>query len=276
MKVGLWFYGLGTALTGIMNIMWGEFDGSHEPIKALGNNIPGEHFLAYLTGVWLAAAGLAVLWRRSARIGAVGSAVAYLMFAALWAVRYYAGIHALGWSMTVLLGVSFGLAQQLMLAAGAGIIYASVPEGGSRFEGKTAVIARWMLGVPPVIFGLTHLLGIHVFAGIVPKWIPFASFWAAVTGIAFLLGGAAICAGIMDVLAARLLALMLLLFEPLVEIPPAVAKLHDQRAWSAAVYNVVAIGACWMFAEYIASRADRERVGPAGDVAVSRPDAVVA
>jgi hypothetical protein len=32
MKVGVWFYGLGTALTGILDIAWGAFDGSHQPI----------------------------------------------------------------------------------------------------------------------------------------------------------------------------------------------------------------------------------------------------
>jgi hypothetical protein len=80
----------------------------------------------------------------------------------------------------------------------------------------------------------------------------------------------------MDVLAARLLALMLLLFEGFVEIPPIFTRLHDQRTWGAAVYNVTAIGACWIFAEFLTSRTDRERIGPAGNVAMSRPDAMVA
>ncbi len=82
-------------------------------------------YLAYVAGVWLVAAGLAILWRRSARIGAAASAIAYLIFAALWLARYYAGIHALGWRIDVILGVTFGLAQQLMLVAPAAIVYAS-------------------------------------------------------------------------------------------------------------------------------------------------------
>ena len=46
MKVGVWFYGLGTALTGILDIAWGAFDASHQPIQSLGKNFPGEHILA--------------------------------------------------------------------------------------------------------------------------------------------------------------------------------------------------------------------------------------
>jgi hypothetical protein len=306
MKVGVWFYGLGTALTGIVDIAWGAFDASHQPIQALGKNLPGQHILAYVAGIWLVAAGLAILWRRSARMGATASAIAYLIFAALWLFRYYAGIHALGWRIDVLAGVSFGLAQQFMLVAPTAIVYASTASPDSllqkraqaapvarRFQQtlqpsqpgrvcrarlleRAAIAARWMLGLPPVIFGLFHLIGIRVFASIVPHWMSFGYFWAGLTGIAFFLAGSAICSGIMDVLAARLLALMLLLFEGFVEIPPIFIRLHNQATWGAAVYNLAAIGACWIFAEFLASRADRRRIGPAKNVTVSRPDPVVA
>jgi uncharacterized membrane protein len=276
MKIGIWFYGLGTVLTGILNIAWGAFDASHQPIQALGKNLPGQQILAYVAGVWLVAAGLAILWRRSARMGAAASAIAYLIFAALWLTRYYAGIHALGWRIDVILGVSFGLAQQLMLVAPAAIVYAFTTSPDSLFEERAVIAARWMLGLPPILFGLFHLIGLRVFATIVPQWMRFGYFWAGLTGIAFILAGIAICSGIKDVLAARLLALMLLLFDGFVEIPPISIRLHDQPTWGAAVYNVTAIGACWILAEFLASRADRGRISPAKNVALSRPDPVVA
>jgi hypothetical protein len=276
MKVGVWLYGLGTVLTGILDIVWGAFDASHQPIKALGINLPDQHILAYVAGVWLVAAGLAILWRRSARIGAAASAIAYLVFATFWLARYYAGVHALGWRIDILLGVTFGLAQQLMLVAPAAIVYASTASPDSLLQKRAAIAARWMLGLPPVIFGIFHVIGIRVFASIVPHWMSFGYFWAALTGIAFFLAGCAICSGIMDVLAARLLALMLLLFEGFVEIPPIFSRLHDQRTWGAAVYNLAAIGACWIFAEFLISRADRGPIGAAGNVAMSRPNPVVA
>ena len=276
MKVGVWFYGLATVLTGVLDIAWGDFDASHQPIKSLGKNVPGQHILAYVAGVWLIAAGLAILWRRSARIGAAASAIVYLIFVALWLPRYYAGIHALGWRFDVILGISFGLAQQLWLVAPAAIVYAFTASPDSLLQARTAIAARWMLGLPPIVFGLAHFAGIRIFSSIVPHWMRFGYSWAVLTGIAFILAGSAICSGIMDVLAARLLALMLLLFEGLVEIPPVFIRPHDQRAWGAAVYNLAAIGACWIFAEFLASRADRGRIEPAENVAASHPDPVVA
>jgi uncharacterized membrane protein len=274
MKVGVWFYGLGTALTGILDIAWRAFDASHQPINALGK-VPGQNILACVAGVWLVAAGLAILWRRSARSGAAASAAAYLMFVAMWLPRYYAGIHALGWRIDVLLGVSFGLAQQLLLIAPAVIVYVSLAPADSVLQARATIAARWMLGLPPIVFGLLHLVGMHVFASIVPRWIPFGNFWAVSTGIAFLLAGVAICSGIKDVMAARLLAFMLLLFEGLVEVPPIFIRLHNQATWGAAVYNLSAIGACLIFAAFLASRADRERIDSAGNVVLSRNHPVV-
>jgi len=267
---------LGTVLTGILNIAWGAFDASHQPIKSLGINLPGQHILAYVAGVWLVTAGLAILWRRTARVGAAASAIAYLIFATFWLARYYAGIHTLGWRIDVLLGVTFGLAQQLMLASPAAIVYASTASPDSPQQKRAGIAARWMLGLPPVIFGLFHLIGLRVFASIVPHWMSFGYFWAALTGIAFFLAGSAICSGIMDILAVRLLALMLLLFEGFVEIPPILIRLHNQATWGGAVYNVAAIGACLIFAGFLASRTDRGRIGPARNGAMSHPDPMVA
>ena len=276
MKIGVWFYGLGTALTGILNIAWREFDASHQPIKALGANLPGQSILACIAGVLLVVAGLAILWPRGARFGAAASAIMYSIFVAFWLMRGYAGVHALGWRVDILFGVTFGIAQQIMLLAPAALVYAHLTSPGSLLEQRAATAARWMLGLPPVIFGLAHLIGLRVFATIVPPWMHFGYFWAAITGLAFFLAGCAICSGKVDVLAARLLALMLLLFEALVEAPPILVRLHDEATWGAAVYNVTAIGACLLFAEFLTSRAGRGRIGFARNIAISRPDREVA
>jgi hypothetical protein len=276
MKVGVWFYGLGTALTGVLNIAWGDFDASHQSIRSLGINVAGQHILAYLAGVLMVAAGLAILWQRSAKIGAAASAMVYLIFVVVCLPRYYAGVHALGWRIDILAGISFVVAQQLLLVAPAAILYVSTASLDSAWQQRAATAARWMLGLPPILFGLFHLMGIRVFATIVPQWMGVGYFWAALTGIAFILAGLAICSGIMDVLAARLLALMLLLFEGLVEIPPIFIRLHDQKTWGAATYNLAATGACLIFAEFLASRADRGRIGLAKNVDLSRPDRAVA
>lgn len=276
MKVGLWFYGLATALTGVLNIAFDDFDTSHQPITALGKNIPGEHLLAYVGGVWLIAAGVAILWRRSEKIGAAASALVYTLFAAFWLARYPSGVHEFGWRIDVFLGISFGLLQQVFLLAPAVVVLAFASSPVPKIQERATVAARWMLGVPPVVFGVFHLAGIRVFASIVPHWMGFGFFWAGFTGVAFILAGVAICSGKKDILALRLLALMLLLFEGLVEIPPISIRLHSLPTWGAAVYNLTAIGACWIFAGWLASSAERAASANAGNVATSRSNAVVA
>jgi uncharacterized membrane protein len=273
MKAGVWFYAVGTALTGLLNIAWRAFDASHQPIRALGN-VPGQKILACITGLWMVAAGFALLGRRTARWGAVACGAAYLVFVALWLARYFAAIHALGWRIDVLFGISFGLGEQLLLVAPAAILYVALAPADAHRQARATVAARWMLGLPPIVFGVLHLVGFRVFARIVPHWLPGGEFWAVFTGIAFLLAGLAICSGIQDVLAARSLALMLLLFEFLVEVPPIFARLHNQPTWGAATYNVAAIGGCWIFAEFLARSADRTQFDPAEDV--GRPHPVAA
>jgi uncharacterized membrane protein len=266
MKVGVWFYGLATVVTGILDIVWGKFEASHQPVQSFAPHLPGQQALACIAGVWLVAAGLAILWRRTARIGAVGCAMIYLIFGLLWLPRFYTVTHAFGFRIGVLIFVLGGVAAQLMLAAPALVIYVTSASPEPVWSERAATAARWLLGVPPITFGLGHLINLRGYAPFVPHWVPFGTFWIVVTGIAFLLAGCAIVSGIRDVLAARMLALMLLLFEAAVEIPPVFAQPHNQGAWGGAVYNLTAIGACWIFAEFVASRrlADQNRTGGPG------------
>jgi uncharacterized membrane protein len=261
MRVGVWFYGLATVVTGILDLVWGTFEASHQPIESLGH-ISGERALAYLAGFWLVAAGMAILWPRTARLGAVGSAIVYLIFASFWVPRLFALTHKFGFGIGVIVFALGGLAGQIMFVSPATIVYATTAVRNAVWQERAAIAARWMLGVPPILFGLGHLISLHAYTRFVPHWVPFGLFWIVLTGIAFLLAGIAIVSGVQDVLAARLLALMLLVFEATVEIPPVFAQPHSQGAWGGAVYNLTAIGACWIFAEFVLSRrqADRKEI----------------
>lgn len=273
MKIGACLYGLATAAFGILDLIWGQFERSHQPIESLIEHIPGRQFLAYIVAVWIIGAGLAILWRRSERMGAAASAIVYSVFVACWLLRFYNAIHAAGWRMDIVFGFLFSFSQAVFLIVPAVILYVSTANRGLVWEERTATAARWMLGLPPIFFGLAHLIGIRVFATIVPHWLPFGTAWAALTGIAFLLAGIAICLRRLDVLAARLLALMLLVFEFLVEIPPVFVRLHNEETWGAAVYNLAAIGGLWIFAEFVVSRrqADSRKAGRAEHRAMARP-----
>lgn len=89
----------------------------------------------------------------------------------------------------------------------------------------------------------------------VPKWLPLGgSFWAIITGIAFVFAGLAILSGMLDVLAARLLALMLFVFSVLVLAPGILSHPHNHIPWGSNAYNLAAVGAAWIFGESLAFR----------------------
>jgi len=276
MRIGVFFYALATVATGILDLVWGKFEASHQPFSSLGQDIPGQQVLACIAGVWLVAAGMAILWRKTARIGALQSAMIYLVFALFWVARLYALTHSLGLRLGVIVFVLGGLAAQMLLVAPAAIVHAATALADPVWRERAVVAARWMLGLPPIASGLGHLINLHAYERFFPHWLPFGSFWIVLTGVAFLLAGSAIASSIRDVLAARLLAMMLLVFEAIVEIPPVFIRPQSQEAWGGAVYNLTAIGACLLFAEFFGSRrqADRREVFVAEQVPASAPSSV--
>src|SRR5215470_7335982 len=86
-KIGVYLLGLATIAAGILDLIWGEFEAAHQPIGALGDNLPGRMVFAYITAAWMILSGILVLWRRTARVGALGTAIIYLLFGMFWLPR---------------------------------------------------------------------------------------------------------------------------------------------------------------------------------------------
>lgn len=267
MRAGLYVYAAGSIAAGILDLIWGDFEAAHQPIQALSDHIPGLEILAYIAAIWLIAGGAAILWRRTVLTGAWALAAIYFLFAVFWLPRFYTASHVLGFRISVLIGISVGVAQQLILVA-AGIVYASFASRDSAWPSRARLLVRWIFGLSSIVFGLAHFTGVQEVGAMVPKWMPWGGdFWARLTGIAFVLAGIAILAGVRDGLAARLLALMLLLFSVLVLAPGPFASPHNHVAWGSNAYNLAAVGAAWIFAESLAARR-RERPDEVGPEAV--------
>jgi uncharacterized membrane protein YphA (DoxX/SURF4 family) len=261
MRVGIYVYGLASAAAGIMDLIWGNFDASHQPIQAFGDHIPGVTVLAYITAVWMIAGGAAILWRRSERVGGALLAAIYFVFTVFWLPRFYTAPHFLGVRIPVYIGVMAGAGSQLIAFAAGVVVGASAPPRSSAFSSspsgwpRTMLIARWIFGLCSIDFGLGHLTDLKDNFIYVPQWMPFgAGFWVIVTGVGFVLAGLAILSGIQDVLAARLLGLMFLAFN-VVALPQFIlADPKDHAAWGGYAYNLAAVGACWILADALATR----------------------
>jgi uncharacterized membrane protein len=233
-RLGLFILGLGSAAAGLLDLIWGEFEPSHQPIQAWGDHIPGQTILAYITAVCLIAGGAALLWRRTRRAGAVVLAIVYGAFTAFWLPRLVTAPTVLGYHPNVYIGVLAGLCSQLIVVA------ALV---------GTVRVTRWIFGISSIEFGLAHLTNIGDNAPLVPAWMPLGGdFWVVLTGIAFVLAGIAILTRVKDVLASQLLAVMFLVFSVIALAPLPIAHPHDHVAWGANAYNLAAVAATWIFA----------------------------
>jgi len=259
---GIYLFAMATIAAGVFDLIWGEFEAAHQPIGALGDNIPGQKIFAYITAVWMILAGAAILWRRTRRIGAL-AALIYLIFGLFWLPRFYTVPHALGFRLTLIIGLLAGMFTQLMVVAGALVLYASVAPTSSNWRG----VARLVIGLAAVLFGVVHLTGVQGVAVMVPKWMPLGGgFWVVLTGIAFLLAGLAILGGVLNRLSAHLLALMIVIFE-IALVPMIFANPRNHIAWGSNAYSLAAAGAVWIYASSIGSHHLQREKDPASPLA---------
>lgn len=125
------------------------------------------------------------------------------------------------------------------------------------FGRRTAAAqAGWLLFTLCVItFAVYQAVHVQYTASLVPKWIPPGQvFWVIVTTIAFALAAIALLVRRLDVLATRLLAAMLLLFQVLIWIPAVIAQPRSAGMWSENVLNFAIAASCWVLADFLSTR----------------------
>ena len=262
----MYVLGAGAVATGIVDLVWRRFDPGEQPIQAFGDRLPA-HTAAFASTValLLIVGGIMLIRARTVRIAALLLTAAYLVFAMFWAPRVVTGFEYLGWPG--MFGALGGIAQETIVIAALAILYVAAANG-ARQPQRVPNVARSAFGLSTIVFGLAHLTNVAAIGGIVPGWMPLGGrVWAIVTGIAFILAGIAISSGILDVLAARLLTVMLAVFSVLALAPQLVTFTHYQSAWGANVYNLTAIGAAWVLADYLTASSvfrDQTRSVPVG------------
>lgn len=236
---------------GAVDLVWGRLDPDHQPIQAWGDNIRGAHLIAYAIGLLLVVGGFAVFRKQTLRFGAVAVGIAYVVFTIFWLPRLYWVPMILGASPSSFIGVLAGIGTELIVVCAAALLYASSrPASADRLT----TVVRWVFGLCSIDFGLQHLTNISRNLIYVPHWMPFGrESWVVSTGVAFVLTGIAIVSRKLDVVAARLLALMLFTFSVVTLIPGLIAEPHDQVNWGGNAYNLLAAASAWVLAEWLAS-----------------------
>jgi uncharacterized membrane protein YphA (DoxX/SURF4 family) len=241
--LGRHVYGLAAITFGVISLVWREFGAPWQQIQALGN-VPHREMLVYIVAGVELFGGIAVQWRRTARLGAIALAINFLAFALLWVPHIFSEPRVYD---------RYGnFFEQFSIVSGALIVYASVHEGDSRPPTPLARIGYFCFGICVISFTLEQLFYLRATAGFVPKWIPPGQmFWAIATTVFFALGAIALLSGRYALLASQLLTAMIIGFQVLIWLPAPVSDPHKLMNWGGNAQNLAIAGAAWIVADYL-------------------------
>lgn len=247
---GRHIFGLAAILFAAIALVWREFN-NWEQIRILGNLAhPG--ILLFFAAAIQFFGGVAIQFRRTARIGAVALGAIYLAFALFWVPLIAANPKVYD---------SWGnFFEQFSLVSGALIVYGSLAPGHSPTANRGARIGYVGFAICVISFALEQLFYLSGTASFVPKWIPPGQmFWAVLTTIAFALAAIALLSGRVALLASRLLTLMLIGFGLLVWLPAPFAAPHQLINWAGNAQNLAITGAAWITMDFLSQDWPRGR-----------------
>lgn len=241
-------YGLGVMALALVCLAWGDFD-LGQPVP---KGFPERALLAYAAAVFMLVAGAAVEWRQTAARAAAALSLYYALVVVILMNGRVVLAHATEF------GSYSGAAEQLSLAAGGLIIYATSARIDAARAARLTRLGQLTFGVCALLFGGAHFFYMGLTVPLVPQWLPPSQeFWAYATGIGHIAAGVAILTGVQARLAAILLTAMFAAFTPLVHVPLLLADPGSRVNWSENALNIALTGAAWVVADSLARRKTR-------------------
>ena len=254
-SIGWIFFAVGSLASGVIDLLWNQFEPAHRPIQAWGDHIPGLTVLVWACGICFIVASITVLLKRTRGPGALLLTVLYVLFAVFPMPRLLTAPRVLGHHFSVYVVLLVTIFQQLILAIAAAASVERVSSSSVPHAQAEMWLLRVLFSLALVDFGLAHFTSMQNVVPMIPAWMPLGgAFWTLVTGAAFILFGLAILLRKLDVLAAQGLGFMLLSFSAVVLLPGLAHRVHSQIAWGGNAYNFAAVGAAWIFASRLLIR----------------------
>jgi hypothetical protein len=125
----------------------------------------------------------------------------------------------------------------------------------SRGLDKIVALANLAFAVPMAVFGALHIWSVDFVLPIVPPYMPFRLFWAYFVGVALIAAAFSIATKIMVRWSGLLLALMMLLFVVMMDIPGAFSTPGDRFGWTLLLRELAfAAGGCLFAAPFLSGR----------------------
>jgi uncharacterized membrane protein YphA (DoxX/SURF4 family) len=243
-NLGVYVYAGGAIFLGLLGLASGDFAAGWQHV---GPNVPFRELLAYLTAAIELAAGLALLWQRTARAGALTLTLLYLVFTLVWVPKYMEDLRNFD-----PLGNVF---EEFSLVVAGAVLFASLSPEGSFFWRRESGFAR-LFGLSAISFGIGHIYYMPGLLTWIPQWLPPSQiFWAYVTTIGFFLAAISIISGIAAPLASRLVTAEIVAFEILVWIPKLIADPRNHFNWAGNAICIALAGAAWVVSDSICREA---------------------
>src|SRR5262249_32874360 len=150
--------------------------------------------LAYLCSLVCLASGVGLLWQRAAPL----VARVLLAWSLLWLL-----LLRLPWIvLSPTVGVWWSACSTAVMVASAWVLYSWFANDWDRRHlgfvagDKGVRIARMLLGLGLIPFGLAHFLYLEATAPLVPRWLPWHVAWSYLTGCTFIVAGLAVLIGV--------------------------------------------------------------------------------
>jgi uncharacterized membrane protein YphA (DoxX/SURF4 family) len=243
-NLGLYVYAGGGIFLGVLGLVSGDFAGGWQNV---GPNIPLRVALAYITAVIELAAGIALLWPKTARVGALTLTIVYSVFTLIWVPKAFVNLGNYD-----PLGNVF---EEFALVAGGLVLCAMFSPAGSFFARHRGFFVL-LFGVCPISFGIVHIVGMPGLLAWIPGWLPPSKmFWAYATTLGFFGAAVAILTGIRAPLAARLLTAEIAILELLVWLPKLAPGSSNHFFWSGNAISIALVGASWVVSDSISRNA---------------------
>ena len=229
---------------GLQGLITGEFTTVWQPVPS---SMAGREALAYCCALLSLAAGVGLLWHRTAPSAARVLLTSLVGWLVAWRVRPLFA--------APLLESSWSLADTTVMIAGTSVLFAwFATDWDERHLGfatghKGVRIARVLYGLGLIPFGYAHFANISGTATLVPSWLPWHVGWAYFTGSTFILASIAILVGRFGAVAAALSTVQIGLFALLVWIPILATGPRRAFQWMEFATTLALMAAGWVVAD---------------------------
>jgi uncharacterized membrane protein YphA (DoxX/SURF4 family) len=239
-NLGIYVYAAGAIFLGVLGLASGDFAMTWQNV---GPHTPFRVPLAYLTAILELVAGMAVLWPRTARAGALTLIILYSAFTLIWIPKSFVNLGNYD-----PIGNVF---EEFALVAAGLVLFATFSPAGSSMARRQPFFVL-LFGLCPISFGIVHIVDMPGLLNPIPAWLPPSKmFWAYATTIGFFGAAVAILTGIKASLAARLLTAEIMIFEVLFWIPQLLAEPRNHFNWAGNAISISIGGAAWVVADSI-------------------------